>query len=127
MSEYNFSAQYNNALLGLTNAKNTLHQAEMGLSYSTVTTPVYQNEDKNVFFTANKDGKTLYAIVNQDDKTGVPASVTWTGNTPKKGAKLINLATKKPLKYKVEGDKTTVTLPANATGTNGVAIKYVIK
>lgn len=95
--------------------------------YSTVTTPVYQNEDKNVFFTANKDGKTLYAIVNQDDKTGVPASVTWTGNTPKKGAKLINLATKKPLKYKVEGDKTTVTLPANATGTNGVAIKYVIK
>lgn len=95
--------------------------------YSTVTTPVYQNEDKNVFFTANKDGKTLYAIVNQDDEKGVPASVTWTGNTPKKGAKLINLATKKPLKYKVEGDKTTVTLPANATGTNGVAIKYVIK
>ena len=95
--------------------------------YSTVTTPVYQNEDKTVFFTANKDGKTLYAIVNQDDEKGIPAQVEWTGNTPKKGSKLINLATKKPLKYKVVDDKTIVTLPANATGTNGVAIKFVVK
>lgn len=95
--------------------------------YSTVTTPVYQNEDKNVFFTANKDGKTLYAIVNQDDEKGVPATVEWTGNAPKKGSKLINLATKKALKWKTVGDKTVVTLPANATGTNGVAIKFVVK
>ena len=95
--------------------------------YSTVTTPIYQNEAKTVFFTANKDGKTLYAIVPRDDKNGIPATIEWTGNAPKKGSKLINLATKKSLKWKTVGDKTTVILPANAAETNGVAIKFSVK
>jgi alpha-L-fucosidase len=95
--------------------------------YATVTTPIYQNEDKTVFFTANKDGKTLYAIVPRDDKNGIPATIEWTGNAPKKGSKLINLATKKSLKWKTVGDKTTVILPSNAVTTNGVAIKFVVK
>lgn len=95
--------------------------------YATVTTPIYQNEAKTVFFSANKDGKTLYAIVPRDDKSGIPATIEWTGNAPKKGSKLINLATKKSLKWKTVGDKTTVILPANAAETNGIAIKFVVK
>ena len=92
--------------------------------YSTVTTPVYQNADKSVWFTANKDGKTLYAIVPQDDKTGLPTSVTWEGNAPVKGTKMINLATKKAVKYITKEGKTTVLLHA---GTDGIALKVTTR
>ena len=92
--------------------------------YATVTTPVYQNEDKTVWFTANKDGKTLYAIVPQDDEKGLPTTVTWEGNTPLKGTKIINLATKKAVKYVSKDNRTTVYLP---TGTDGIALKFKTK
>ena len=92
--------------------------------YATVTTPVYQNEDKTVWFTANKDGKTLYAIVPQDDEKGLPTTVTWEGNAPLKGTKMINLATKKAVKYVSKDNRTTVYLP---TGTDGIALKFKTK
>ena len=39
----------------------------------------------------------------------MPAQVTWTGNLPAKGVRL--LSTGKKLKTKVTGDRVTVTLP----------------
>lgn len=92
--------------------------------YSTRTTPIYTNTEKNVWFTANKDGKNLYAIVPQNDETGLPATITWDGNEPVKGSKMIDVATKKAVKYTIVNGKTTVTLPA---GTNGVALKFTVK
>ena len=92
--------------------------------YATVTTPIYNNGDRTVWFTANKDGKHLYAIITQDDAKPLPASVTWEGNTPLKGSKIINLATGKKVKYVVNDNKTTVFLP-NAT--DGIALKIKIR
>lgn len=95
--------------------------------YSTVPTPVYQNADKSVWFTANKDGKTRYAIAVKSDDKPMPEYVEWTGNEPKKGSKIIDLATGKKLSWKTTGGTTRVTLPKNAQTTNGVAMKFTVK
>lgn len=95
--------------------------------YNTRITPVYTNEAKTVWFTANKDGRTLYAIVPQVDDQPFPSTVSWTGNAPKRGTKLVNLATGKALSYKTVGDVTTVSIPSSVNGTNGLALRFVVK
>lgn len=92
--------------------------------YATTTTPVYVNDERNVWFTASKDGVTTYAIVPRDDEKGVPAQVSWQGNTPVKGSRMTDLATGRRVKYSVKGDVTTVTMPARAASTDGIALKF---
>ena len=75
--------------------------------YGTTITPRYH--DGNIWFTAAKDGKSLFAIYQLNEDEAVPAQVTWTGNLPAKGVRL--LSTGKKLKTKVAGDRVTVTLP----------------
>ena len=75
--------------------------------YGTTITPRYH--DGNIWFTAAKDGKSLFAIYQLNEDETVPAQVTWTGNLPKKSVRL--LSTGKKLKTKVTGDRVTVTLP----------------
>lgn len=75
--------------------------------YNTRTTPVYN--DGKTWFTANKDGKTLYAIYTPADGEKLPETITWTGNLPK--GKMILLANGKKVKYRTEGEKVTITLP----------------
>ena len=75
--------------------------------YGTTITPRYH--DGNIWFTAAKDGKSLFAIYQLNEDEAVPAQLTWTGNLPKKGVRL--LSTGKKLKTKVTGDRVTVTLP----------------
>lgn len=77
--------------------------------YGTTITDVYTNEDQKVWFTASKDGSVLYAIV-PDPSSG---SITWQSNTPRRGSKIRNLATGKPLKYTTTDSITTVTLPSS--------------
>ncbi len=75
--------------------------------YGTSITPRYH--DGNIWFTAAKDGKSLFAIYQLNEDEAVPAQLTWTGNLPAKGVRL--LSTGKKLKTKVMGDRVTVTLP----------------
>jgi alpha-L-fucosidase len=75
--------------------------------YSTTTTPRYH--DGSLWFTAAKDGSALYAIYTLAEEQPMPTEVTWTGNVPAKGVRL--LSTGKKLKTKVVGDQVTVTLP----------------
>ena len=94
--------------------------------YSTVTTPVYTNTENTVWFTANKDGKNIYAIVTRDDKNGLPTTISWQGNTPIKGSSIIDLATKKKVKYSTKDGITTATLPVTSKTTDGVAMRIKI-
>ncbi len=48
--------------------------------YAKVTTPIYN--DGNVWFTASKDGSTLYAIVTPAEGEAMPRQITWNGNEP---------------------------------------------
>ena len=93
--------------------------------YSTRTTPVYTNDEKSVWFTAAKDGKTLYAIVPQPDDAPMPATVSWKGNAPK--GKMTWIENGKTVKYTTTGDVTTVTLPKGADGKNGVALQFTVR
>ena len=91
--------------------------------YSTVPTPIYTNDEKTVWFTASKDGHTRYAIIPNNDTTGIPATISWQGNLPKKGSRIVNLATGRSVRYAVKGDVVTVTLPKDAYKTHGIALR----
>lgn len=66
--------------------------------------------DGQVWFNASKDGKILYAIYAYDDKDGkIPTTIEWTENIPK--GKMTLVSTGKSVKYAVDGNKVTVTLP----------------
>jgi alpha-L-fucosidase len=55
----------------------------------------------------------MNAIYCIDKKKGIPASVSWNGNAPKRGAKMKLLETGKYVKWKLNGDEVTVQLPKN--------------
>ena len=77
--------------------------------YNTVTTPHYN--EGNMWFTASKDGKKMYAILMQKpDAPSAAQTVTWHGNVPKGSVRC--LATGKKARCKVKGDEVTLTLPA---------------
>lgn len=76
--------------------------------YSTVNVAHYN--DGKVWFTADKNGKTLYAIYALEDGEKTPKTITWTENKPK--GKLILLQNGKSVKYTVKGNQVTVTLPS---------------
>ena len=76
--------------------------------YSTVNT-VHYNDGK-VWFTADKNGKTLYAIYALEDGEKTPKTITWTENKPK--GKLVLLQNGKSVKYTIKGNQVTVTLPS---------------
>ncbi|MEP6749360.1 MAG: alpha-L-fucosidase [Bacteroidota bacterium] len=78
--------------------------------YGTRTTGKYI--DGNVYFTQSKDSATLYALANLPENATVPATISWTGNIPKKGSKVILLQTGAKVKWTTEGDKVTVFVPA---------------
>lgn len=90
--------------------------------YATTTTPIYGNADGNIWFTANKDQKTLYAIITATDGQ-TPQTVSWKGNLPK--SKIILLETGKAVKYKTVGEETTVTLPKKYQNKNGCVLKFI--
>lgn len=75
--------------------------------YNTRITPVY-NSDK-VWFTANKDGETLYAIYTVGKNEKLPATITWEGNIPEGSVTMLDGNRK--LKTTVKDGKVTVTLP----------------
>ena len=65
--------------------------------------------DGNVWFTGNKDGRTVYAIYMLPEGEQLPKQVSWTGNLPKKSVRLVSSG--KKLSYKVKNGQVTVTLP----------------
>ena len=90
--------------------------------YSTRTTPVYN--DGKTWFTANKDGETLYAIYTVSDGETLPATIEWKGNLPK--GKMTLLQTGKKVKYSCEGDIVVVKLPEGLKN-EPLAFKFKLK
>lgn len=92
--------------------------------YSTVPTPIYTNEEHSVWFTASKTGSALYAIIPRPEQQTMPNTISWQGNIPKRGSKIIDLATGRKVRYMVtDGDRVTVTLPKTAGP--AVALKII--
>lgn len=75
--------------------------------YATRITPNYNCG--NVWFTANKNGKTLYAVYALPEGEKLPATIEWIGNIP--NGRMTLLQNGKSVKYNVQNGKVTVTLP----------------
>lgn len=75
--------------------------------YSTRTTSVYH--DGNVWFTADKDGHTLYAIYTLPEDEILPQTISWKGNVPTGTMRLLKNGQK--LNYTVKDEIVTVRLP----------------
>lgn len=75
--------------------------------YATRTTPNYNYG--NVWFTANKDEKILYAIYALPEGEKLPAAIEWEGNEPK--GKITLLQNDKQVKYTYKNGKVKVMLP----------------
>lgn len=75
--------------------------------YSTRNAAIYH--DGNVWFTANKNKKTIYALYALPENEDLPKVIEWRGNIP--SGKMILLQNGKSVNYSVKGDKVTVTLP----------------
>ena len=90
--------------------------------YATRITPNY-NSGK-VWFTANKDGKTLYAIYALPDNEKLPTTIEWEGNIPK--GKVTLLQNGKKLKFLERNGKVIITLPEHLTN-EPIAMKFQVK
>ena len=90
--------------------------------YSTRTTPLYN--DGSVWFTANKDGKTLYAIYALPENEKLPATIEWSGNIPT--GKMTLLDGNRKVSYSVKDGKVTVKLPKGLPDMP-VALKFEAK
>ena len=77
--------------------------------YNTRITENYNSND--VWFTADKDQKTIYALYIPSEETNYPSYIEWEGNNPVKGAKVTLLQNGKRVKWETKNNKTRITLP----------------
>lgn len=76
--------------------------------YGTRITPNYQ--DGKTWFTQSKSGKIRYAIRCISEGEMTPQTISWSGNLPLLGAKMVCLESGKAVKYTVRGNVVTVDL-----------------
>ncbi len=75
--------------------------------YNTVPTKNYHSG--SLWFTASKDGRTLYALYPSQPGNDAPLTLSWSGNVPK--GKVVLIGKDLKLKTSVQGENVTVTLP----------------
>lgn len=90
--------------------------------YNTRITPVYN--DGNIWFTADKDGKTLYAVYTLPEGENLPETIEWTGNIPT--GKMKMLKGNRTVKYTSKDGKVKVTLPKGLEN-EPVALQFTLK
>jgi alpha-L-fucosidase len=74
------------------------------------TRPTEHYNDGRTWFTRSRDGRALYSIHCVEGE--MPKKISWRGNTPEKGSKVVLLQTGRRVRWSAEGDVTTVTVPA---------------
>jgi alpha-L-fucosidase len=93
--------------------------------YSTRSLKVFQSGD--VYFTKSKD-KNIFAIKKISSDKPLTDTITWQGNTPKKGSKISIVGESETLKWETKDDKTTVWISKKAIdkykNEPALAIKY---
>ena len=93
--------------------------------YKTVNAKHYN--DDHVWFTADKDGETIYAIYAlKDGEKEVPETIEWTTNIPHRN-RVTLLANGKRVKCEVEGNNVKVHLPKNVDRTQSLAFSFKVK
>ncbi len=94
--------------------------------YNTRIIPHYNSG--NVWFTADKNGKTLYALYALPEGEKVTATIEWKGNIPVKHSKIKLLASGQSVKWTTDGTKVTVYLPKEIVGSaESLAFQFDVK
>jgi alpha-L-fucosidase len=82
--------------------------------YNTRITPSYHSG--NVWFTADKNEKTIYALYALPEGEKIPAKIEWKGNIPTKSSKIKLLESGTSVKWTVKDNKVIVSLPKKYVG-----------
>ena len=90
------------------------------------TRPTADYHSGKTWFTADKNGKTRYAIYTVGDGETLPSSISWEGNVPKKGSKMICLKTGKSMKWKANGNTVNIVLPKGLKN-ESLALAFEVK
>lgn len=90
--------------------------------YNTRTTSIYH--DNNIWFTADKDGKTLYAIYALPEKEILPERIEWTGNIP--SGKMKILKDNKNVRYSYSNNRVKVILPKGLKN-ESIVLQFTLK
>mgnify|MGYP000757142117 CR=1 FL=1 len=91
--------------------------------YHTRITPNYHCG--NVWFTADKNGRTLYALYALPEGETLPAVIEWGGDVPERGTSVRLLSTGQRMKWIERDGKVAVTLPAKLAGsTEPIALQF---
>ena len=89
--------------------------------YRTRITPVYKSG--NVWFTADKDGETLYAFYVPSEKGKAnPLYIEWEENIPRKGSPMVWLKTGQKVRWKQENNAVRVYLPKGVSKKNEILV-----
>ncbi|MCD9014296.1 alpha-L-fucosidase [Fulvivirgaceae bacterium QH1ED-6-2] len=83
---------------------------------------VYYQSDKT-FFTTNTTGK-LFAISCLSEGTPMPRTVSWKGNVPRKGTRMTLLSSGTTVKWSVQGDIVTVSIPTSVAKSYTPALTF---
>jgi alpha-L-fucosidase len=75
--------------------------------------PALRYHSGSTWFTQSKDGKKTYAIACWEEGKPIPQKITWQGNEPAPGSKVICLQTGKPVAWKKTADGVELTLPTS--------------
>lgn len=87
------------------------------------TRPAAHYNDGNVWFTAAKDGRTMYAVYTLPDGEKLPATIEWSGNLP--SGRMTLLSSGKTVKYSVRDGKVSARLP-KGTKDDTMVIKFIL-
>lgn len=90
--------------------------------YNTRITPNYKED--NIYFTQSKTADKLFAVVCLPENQPLPATVSWTKNTPAKGSKMILLQTGGSVKWVNENGVIKVTLPKSLKTSPALAFSF---
>ena len=84
--------------------------------------------DGHTWFTESKDGKTVYAIYPLKEGYKLPTKITFKGNTPLKGTKIVLLENGKTLSWKATKEGVEVSMPRNLPkDLPAVALSFQVK
>ena len=91
--------------------------------YNTVTTPDYHSE--GIWFTMNKNKKTMYALYSDPKARTLPNYIEWENNIPAKGSAVYCLQNGKKVRWEIKNNRVRVYLPQNLkTEVNALAFSF---
>ena len=79
-----------------------------------------------MWFTASKDGRTIYAIYMLKEGEQLPATISWSKNLPKKGQRVKLVSNGRKVKSKVGNGAIEVQVPAGLKQ-QSFALEYRVK